>query len=134
MKNRLCRYCNGTISFRKKSTFLYGRDLGPVWICDGCKAYVGCDPEGKPLGIVANKKLRMMRNFAHKEFDFLWKAKAQAAGISKNKARSLAYKWLASQLNIEPAKCHIAMFEEDMCEKVTKLCQPYANRIREKQG
>jgi ABC-type transport system involved in Fe-S cluster assembly fused permease/ATPase subunit len=66
----------------------------------------------KPLGRLANKELRQAKVNAHNYFDLLWK--------NGEMNRKDAYKWLAEQLKISFDKCHIGMFDVDMCKKVVE--------------
>lgn len=53
---------------------------------------------------------------AHSVFDPLW-----SAGIFKS--RSLAYNWLANELRLTTAECHIGMFDVDTCHRVVEVCK-----------
>lgn len=87
--------------------------------CTQCGAFVGChlpaDADGKggrgdgtvPLGTLANARLRTMRQEAHAAFDALWK--------SGRMRRRSAYRWLAKQLDVPIADCHIGHFSEQQC-------------------
>lgn len=112
-----CPYCGATVEC-KDSAIIYGRSYGMIWICTNypnCDAYVGCHGSGKnPLGRLANAELREWKKKAHAAFDPIWK--------SKRKSRHGAYKWLSERLNIEPAHCHIGMFDVEQCKQVIKAC------------
>jgi hypothetical protein len=84
------------------------------WRCRPCRAYVGCHRgTDRPLGRLANAQLRMIRGRAHACFDPLWR------DGSMNRAD--AYAWLARQLDIEPDRCHIGMFDVEQCRAVIRL-------------
>lgn len=102
------------------------------WKCFSCgDAYVGCHPgSDKPLGRLANKDLRLAKTHAHAAFDPLWEAKMERDKISKGEARSRAYRWLASQLGIDPKDCHIGMMDIQACRRVVLICRPYAAKLR----
>lgn len=51
---------------------------------------------------------------AHAAFDPLWKVEGHKRGQ--------LYGWLAKQLGIPKEKCHIGMFDEDMCGRVVEIC------------
>lgn len=113
--NPICPYCSN------KSKFVNGNVIYPnqphlkskqFYHCKPCNAYVGVH-EGtkKPYGTLANHELRKMRNKAHSAFDPLWKQK-----IFKN--RNSAYSWLSHSLHIDKSKCHIGMFDVEMCQRV----------------
>lgn len=106
------------------SAYVYrGQDYGPIVICIPCDAYVGCHRGTfHPLGRLANKELRALKIRAHQTFDYLWRP-IHASGESPTQqakklgaiARSRAYQWLAAQLGIPAAECHIGMFDPDRC-------------------
>jgi hypothetical protein len=84
------------------------------WKCRPCGAWVGCHPgTTKALGTLAKEGLRQLRGEAHEVFDSLWK--------SRLVSRTDAYAWLAWRLEIDPEECHIAMFDEDLCQKTIKM-------------
>lgn len=117
MKNVICDYCGEkTQLVAGKEIYLHRPDLYKknFYICKPCDAYVGCHRNTtKPLGRLANKELRRAKNNAHVVFDPLWK--------SKKMSRHSAYKWLAEKLQIEPRKCHIGMFDVEMCKRVISV-------------
>jgi hypothetical protein len=83
--------------------------------CAPCEAHVGCHPgTTTPLGGLANKELRMARIAAHQAFDGLWR-------VGRMK-RGHAYQWLASQLGIDQAVCHIGQFDVAQCQRVVDAC------------
>lgn len=117
MKRVPCPYCSGAATFRPSSAHLYrGTDYGPVWECAPCQAWVGVHRGTEtPLGRLANKELRRAKSAAHAAFDPLWKKGPME--------RASAYKWLAGQLEIERADCHIGMFDVAMCQRVIEICR-----------
>lgn len=123
----MCPYCGKAAQHRLTSSALYtsGRDYGPVWICDPCKAWVGCHKNGQPLGRLANAELRRAKIDAHAAFDPLWQAKMRRDNVSKGKARGKGYAWLARQLGLPPQDAHIGMFDVAMCRRVIDVCSPY---------
>jgi len=54
-----------------------------------------------------------LRGKAHACFDPLWK--------EGHMLRYEAYRWLAKQLSIHSKDCHIALFDEETCEKAIKV-------------
>jgi hypothetical protein len=126
----LCPECGATPRIVSGRTiYPHRQDLWSksFWACTDCgKAYVGCHPGTKrPLGTLATKELRAARSRAHAAFDPIWK--------SRRMRRSEAYKWLAGQLGIKPADCHISWFDVETCERVVDACRglvgggPYYN-------
>lgn len=122
-----CPYCGGETRLHPDSSAFYrGQDYGPVWACVGCGAYVGCHPgTTRPLGRVADAELRRMKMAAHDAFDRLWRRKMQRDQCGKQKARGLAYKWLAGELGIPAKHCHIGYFDSAMCARVVEACAPF---------
>lgn len=126
-----CPYC-GSQARLVPSQRIYGPNspsYGDMWACANyplCNAYVGCHRgTSTPLGRLADKELRNAKMAAHAAFDRLWQTKARRDGISRGKARGLAYRWLAEQMGIEPTACHIGMFDPVQCRRVVELCKPY---------
>lgn len=114
-----CGYCG------EPATLVTGRVLFPkratlrarlFWRCEPCDAHVGCHPKSaRPLGTLARQSLRVLRMRAHAEFDPLWQRGAFAS-------RAAAYAWLAEQLGVAEADCHIGQFDESQCLQVLSAC------------
>lgn len=105
-------------------------DLYPLrfWNCAECRAYVGCHKKGAwfyeggkkiisdgsiPLGRLANAALRKLKQQAHAAFDPVWRN----GGLT----RVEAYSWLAGQLGVSAANCHIGMMDEQGCQAVVHV-------------
>ena len=122
----ICSYCGNFTSLVQGSE-IYKVQNKPYskkyfYYCKECDAYVGCHPGTKnPMGTVANRRLRKLRNSCHNSFDKIWK--------DKHLSRSQAYKWLAAELNIPPKQCHIGMFDEQACLKAIQKCNQYLSDI-----
>lgn len=116
MQGKVCPYCKKPSEYLKDSTPLYKKDYGPIYICWGCSAWVGCHrPEPKKaLGRLATKELREWKSAAHAAFDPIFK--------SNLKSRHDAYTWLSEQLGIPRAYTHIGMFGLETCKKVVEIC------------
>lgn len=100
-----------------------------MWLCE-CGAYVGSHPGTDiPLGYPAGMRTRQMRQMVHVEFDFLWGVK-MAQGVSKSVARAAAYAWLAREMGIQPAACHMAHFNEAEARRAYAIVHPVAERLR----
>ena len=114
----ICPYCQGPV---KKTTgaFVYpGRlDLANkvIFICQPCDARVGTHPDGRPLGELANKKLRELRMKVHSLLDPMWR--------SGPATRREAYSGLAHALGIRDSDCHVGQFREDMCLKAIEILE-----------
>ena len=119
MSERLiCPYCNrDSILVRGNVIYKHRPDLASKWFyqCVPCGAYVGCHPRtSRPLGLPANARLRKARSAAHAAFDPIWK--------SGKKTRAEAYRWLAENIGVSNANCHIGMMDEDACAAVVAAC------------
>lgn len=111
-----CRFCGNKVLLQTQKEF-YGRDYGKkskLYVCMHCKARVGTHPgTDHPLGTLADEETRTARMEAHRSFDPLWK--------SKTMKRRAAYEWLAGELRIPTAECHISWFEPDRCQRVVEV-------------
>lgn len=125
MSTLLCRYCDREATFSPTSAHRYhGRDLGPIWECIPCGAYVGCHPRSKrPLGCVASAETRALRVAAHAAFDPLWRAKMRRDGCSQSEARTAAYRWLSECLGIAMKHCHMSMMDDDLLRAAAAICR-----------
>lgn len=110
----ICRYCGGKI-IKSTTRALYPKGNEPIYLCVNCNAYVGCYPDGNPMGKVANAVLRLKRQETHRIFDQFWRAQGWT--------RSAAYRWLAQNLHLKEHEAHIGMMEMDECEQVIRLCR-----------
>lgn len=94
-----------------------------MYRCQPCKAWVGChDGTDKPLGRLANADLRKAKQDAHAAFDPIWEELA-FSGMSRSRARTQAYAWLAEALGIAVRDCHIGLFDEETCRRVVAACK-----------
>ena len=87
-----------------------------------CKNYPRCDSYVRvhpgttiPVGTVANRKLRSLRNEAHRYFNQIY-----YRGIM---SKQEAYKWLSDLLGLPMASTHIGMMGEYYCQLVIEECQ-----------
>lgn len=110
----ICPYCGKEAEFMTTEEF-YGADYGTnMYVCESCDAYVGTHGRSeKPLGTLANHRLRNLRKMAHRYFDPIWR--------KKKMPRSAAYEWLSNQMNIPKDECHIGAFNEEQCEQVVNI-------------
>lgn len=119
MSAPICPYCKTQSKFSRLGLrgYPYAKDYGPVYVCVPCAAWVGCHPNSTmPLGRLADAKLRIAKQAAHRAFDPLWHGKHAKS------TRGAAYKWLGEKLGLPPAETHIGMFDVPQCEKVVALC------------
>jgi len=122
-KKVTCPYC------KEEADLTTGREIYPhrkdlhslkYWICRPFKSYVGCHKKKRgygdgtrPLGTLANQKLRSLRGTAHRHFDRIWKEGPMT--------RSTAYMLLANSLEIAVEDCHISQFDIALCEKTIRI-------------
>lgn len=101
------------------------------YLCALCQAWVGCH-EGTtiPLGTLADSPLRKLRSQLHEKFDPLWGAMVESQGISRSRARSRAYSWLAGWLQVNLERCHIGMFDETQCNKAMAIIEIHGAELR----
>lgn len=126
-----CWYCMHNAHLIEDSTQIYGKDYGPMWVCEFCGAHVGCHPgTNKALGRLANKELRQLKMAAHKAFDTLWHWKIKHEGCRRKSARGKAYAWLAKELGVPTEECHIGYFTPDQCRLVIEICQPIKDKLK----
>ncbi len=102
--NPPCPYCGEKSVFNIKNG--YGK-----YECKPCGASVGVHPSTKkPLGTLANERLRFWRSRAHWLFDPLWQ--------SNKLTRTQAYSWLQEKMQLSAEDCHIGIFNLEQCKLV----------------
>lgn len=119
----ICPYCGQEAAYQESSSPPYREDYGPIWICVGCKAWVGCRQDGQPAGRLADAPLRKAKQAAHAMFDPLVQRKIDKEQCAKHVARTAGYEWLAKQLAIPVHDCHIAMFDLGLCLRTIDVCR-----------
>lgn len=127
----VCAYCGKPTQY-VDSAVVYGTSYGMIYRCASCDAYVGVHKgTATALGRVANKELSAAKVRAHYYFNQLYTTNRihtiWPARIPHTTARSKAYLWLSRQMKIDPAYCHIGMFDCDQCNRVVALCAPYVS-------
>lgn len=107
-----CDKCNMPAKLLESSTPVYGRNYGPVWVCGNfplCDARCGCHKgTHNPLGTLADKETRKLREMVHKAFDTIWKRGSLS--------RKEAYFRLADCMLIDHHECHVGMFNALRCK------------------
>lgn len=90
-------YCGAPCALRpSKWGWFYGCTRRP---CDGL---VGVHPtSGRPLGTPASKAVRGLRRAVHLQLDPAWERYAVTAGITRNRARTAAYRWMKRALGLD---------------------------------
>ena len=92
-----------------KTTLLSGLQMNGF--NSACDAYVRVHPgTKKPVGTMANGKLRAMRSTAHRYFDMIHKSGL----MTKNEA----YQWLAYKVCAPLSQAHIGLMGEYYCQQV----------------
>lgn len=107
----ICPYCT------KQAKLVTGDKIYPhrndlhrlaFFLCEPCNAYVGTHKGTlKPLGRLANARLRSLKQSVHRNFDPIWKRRFLT--------RKEAYTWLAKEMDISKKDCHVGMFDEKQC-------------------
>lgn len=126
LQGKRCVYCGGNTEL-VDDTEVYSKSYGTkIYLCRDCDAYVGCHiGTTKAKGTVANKELRRKRILAHQAFDKIAKTDLihtiYPKKIPVRNRREKAYFWLAQELGIDFADCHIGMMDEEQCEKVRTI-------------
>ncbi len=109
-----CPYCGGNVELRSAEG-IYKEDVHKTMllVCRNypeCDAYVRVLPgTQKPVGTMANGKLRAMRNTAHRYFDMIHKSGL----MTKNEA----YQWLAYKVCAPLSQAHIGLMGEYYCQQ-----------------
>lgn len=119
----VCPYC-GLNAELVDAIVVYRKSYGMLWICQPCQAWVGVhknSKSSKPLGTLANAELRKLRSETHKAFDPFWEALV-AGGCVRGKARHDTYRKLAAVMGIATKQCHVAQFNETLCQRVLEVC------------
>ena len=115
----LCPYCGSAARIRKAEAIYGSGPSGCVYVCSNypvCDAYVGCHPgTQKPLGTLANAKLRLLRRNAHNVFDRWWK--------SGRMTRTEAYRELSQLMDLDTERTHIAMMDAEECKRLLEIRQ-----------
>ncbi|USL16590.1 MULTISPECIES: zinc-finger-containing protein [Bacillus cereus group] len=110
-----CTFCNGEVVLTSNKE-LYGKEYGngKCYLCRKCKASVGThNGTTRPLGILANREMKILKKTCHDLFDITWK--------NKILNRTEAYKRLARLLGIKQEDCHFGHFEIDMLINAIKV-------------
>ena len=123
----ICPYCNQPAKFID-SIQIYNKSFGMVYACLPCQAWVGVhNGTNKPLGRLADRKLRMWKQQTHAVFDPIWQGSKNYPNYENR--RSSCYAWLAKKLGISYYACHIGMFDIETCKKAIEICQKYKHEF-----
>lgn len=119
-KNKvICPYC-GAVAVLREGSFVHGENSNGkrLYVCSNypkCDAYVGVhEGTDKPLGTLADAKLRNKRIRTHKVFDQIWKKNLMT--------RKQAYRWMEYFMDIPKDTGHIANFSDYRCDVLMRKC------------
>lgn len=110
-----CPYCGGTVALRSADGIYKDNSRNTMlYVCRNyptCDAYVRVKPGTRePIGLMADGKLRALRNTAHHYFD-----KLHTSGIM---TKDEAYRWLAFTISAPQSQAHIGYLGEYYCQQV----------------
>ena len=112
-----CPYCGAKVEYRSADgIYKENKDHAMLYVCSNypeCDAYVRAHAgSGKPMGSLADHRLRRLRKLAHDSFDRLY--------LSGRMTRQDAYRWLAAIIDAPMSEAHIGHMGEYYCEQVVK--------------
>ena len=119
-----CPYC-GSHTIYRSADGIYRENSHHemLYVCKNypaCDSYVRVHPDTKiPVGTMANRELRALRNEAHRNFDQLHKK-----GLM---SKEDAYHWLASILAAPLGQAHIGYLGEYYCKQVIEESKKVLN-------
>ena len=106
-----CPECEGKLVLRlSKYGLFYGCNNYPT-----CKAAHGAHPDGKPLGIPADRETKLWRIKAHQALDPLFE------GETPIMSREEAYEYLQNLMNLTEEQAHIGKFDVEQCKELIDL-------------
>ena len=125
-----CQYCGGTVVLRSADGIYHeNHSHTMLYVCSNypqCDAYVRTHPGTNiPVGTLANRELRTLRNQAHHYFDQLY--------LSGLMSKQDAYLWLAGLLQVPLSKAHIGFLGEYYCNEVIAESKKLLERRRKQQ-
>lgn len=114
-----CPECGADMVLRQskfKNPFFWGCSQYPE-----CQSSHGAHPDGRPLGIPANRETKDWRIKAHDAFDAIWKNKQ--TGIK----RKAAYALLAAELGVK--EVHVAESDIEQCKQIISASEAIKARL-----
>lgn len=126
-----CPYC-GASARLKPANFLFGKKPEYTgkhyYVCGNfpkCDSYVAAHHADKrPMGFLANGKLRQKRKTAHIELNKF----QHTSGMTK----WAVYVWLAAKMGLNEEQTHIGKFTESQCDLAIRLCREGSRNARKK--
>lgn len=106
-----CPIDGGAVEFVDSAKVYHGKSYGMIYLCKNypkCTGRVGCHPDGRPLGTLADDATRAARRKTHAIFDRIWQ--------EKHMTRGEAYTGLAKFLGLREA--HIGESDVEQCRKI----------------
>lgn len=104
------------------------------WLCGPCVAWTSCYAgTRRPVGTVADARVREARRAAHEVFDPIWQGWAANEGASREAARRTAYVWLQKELGMTADDCHFAKLGIAECLRVVQLCKMHSAAMADAQ-
>lgn len=125
-----CPYCGSSVVLRSADGIYHDNSSQTMlYVCSHypqCDAYIRTHPGTTiPVGTLANRELRALRNEAHRCFDQLHRC-----GLM---SKQDAYLWLAALLQVPLSRAHIGYLGEYYCTQVIEESRKLLNRRQEKQ-
>lgn len=122
-----CPYCGSTVVLRSADGIYHENHSNTMlYVCSNypkCDAYVRTHlGTNIPVGVLANHKLRALRNEAHRHFDKLY--------LRGMMSKQDAYLWLANLLQVPLSKAHIGLLGEYYCTQVIEESRKMLDRQR----
>lgn len=110
-----CCYCGSSVTLRSAEGIVPQCKPGTMlYVCrnyPACDSYVKVHPGTKlPMGSLANRELRTLRQKAHFHFNQLYETGFMS--------REEAYEWLSAVLNLPMGKAHIGLLGQYYCQQV----------------
>ena len=122
-------YCGSPSHLDSNVKIYNGKEYGNgmVWLCDRfpeCRGSVGCHPDSRPLGTIADEATKEARKRVHAVIDPLWQVQTRG----KQKARGSVYGYISEVTGIKPY--HTGSLTEEQCELVLEKVKekPYVQR------
>lgn len=103
---KICPFCGHEV-VKTSNKEIYGKEYGNgvCYLCRNCKASVGTHPDGRPLGVLANREMKILKKACHDLFDYVWK--------TDKMPRNTAYEILSEKLQIDIKDCHFGHFDTE---------------------
>ena len=119
----ICNLCGGKVIYTSNAV-IYGKEYGSgkCYLCKSCGGYVGTHvPRPKEAyGILADDRMRCMKQKCHELFDRQWINEPKE---KKRSARKCAYRKLAAKMQIPVKECHFGYFNMEQLNMAYALLQ-----------